>query len=140
MNDALTGPGFRLYNNTIQSRRFGVLCMGRDGVIESNTFVDNPGPSILLLNDDDYDNPRESRMGFMPRNITIKHNTFRSCSRCVPDPYHSGSASSLLSVIGSAVVGPNTSPFGSVPEPFQRVSQAFPSISYAVHFDGYLPM
>ena len=48
-------PGFNFVNNSIQSRRFGVLCMGRDGVIKDNTFTDNPGPSVLLINDDDYD-------------------------------------------------------------------------------------
>ena len=122
VNDALTAPGFRLHNNTIQSRRYGVLCMGRDGQIEGNLFIDNPGPSILLLNDDDYDNPAESRMGFMPRNIVIKNNTFIRSSRCVPDPYHAGTAPSLQSVIGMAVVGPNPVPFGTAPEPFQRVS------------------
>jgi hypothetical protein len=122
VNDALTAPGFQLINTTIQSRRFGVLCMGRDGIIAGNRFLDNPGPSILLINDDDYDNPRESRMGYMPRNITIVGNTFINASRCVPDPYHAGTAPSMLSVIGSAVVGPNTSPFGTVPEPFVRVA------------------
>ena len=45
----MTGPGFRLINNSIQSRRFGVLCMGRDGTISQNSFFDNPGPSILLI-------------------------------------------------------------------------------------------
>lgn len=122
VNDALTGPGFRLVNTTIQSRRFGVLCMGRDGEIVGNRFVDNPGPSILLINDDDYDNPAESRMGYMPRNILIANNSFINSSRCVPDPYHAGTAPSLLSVIGSAVVGPNDAAFGTVPEPFARVS------------------
>ena len=121
-NDALTGPGFRLHNNTIQSRRFGALVMGRDGEISSNRFQDNPASSILLLNDDDYDNPSEARMGFMPRNITIVNNTFTNSTRCVPDPYHAGSAISLEGVISSAVIGPNTAPFGSVPEPFVRVA------------------
>ena len=60
-------------------------------------------------------------MGYMPRNITIVGNTFINASRCVPDPYHAGTAPSMLSVIGSAVVGPNTAPFGTVPEPFVRV-------------------
>ena len=55
-------------------------------------------------------------------NITIVDNTFINASRCVPDPYHAGTAPSMLSVIGSAVVGPNTSPFGTVPEPFVRVA------------------
>ena len=122
VNDALTGPGFKLLNSTIQSRRFGVLCMGRDGEITGNRFENNPGPSILLLNDDDYDNPAESRMGYMPRDILISGNSFVNCSRCVPDPYHAGTAPSLLAVIGSAVVGPSTPPFGSTPEPFRRVS------------------
>ena len=149
VNDALTGPGFRIINSTIQSRRFGVLCMGRDGVIEGNKFVDNPGPAILLLNDDDvrwkslcsavlcrrlllklfvwisaqYDNPGESRMGYMPRNILIRNNTFTRCSRCVPDPYHAGTAISLESVIAAAVVGPTppATRFGTLPEPFVRV-------------------
>ena len=117
VNDALTGPGFVFRNNTIQSRRFGCLIMGRDGTIDGNRFVDNPGPSVLLLNDDDYDNPAESRMGFMPRNITIAHNSFQRCSRCVPDPYHAGTGETLLSVISTAVVGPHK----GLPEPFQRV-------------------
>ena len=63
VNDNLTGAGFHFFNNTIQSRRFGVLCMGRDGVISSNRFVDNPGPAILLINDDDYDDPHEASIG-----------------------------------------------------------------------------
>jgi hypothetical protein len=92
VNDALSGPGFLLRNNTIQSRRFGALIMGRDGAIMGNRFVDNPGPTILLLNDDDYDNPHESRMGYMPRNIVIADNSFVRGSRCVPDPYHAGTA------------------------------------------------
>ena len=34
-------------------------------------------------------------MGFMPRNIAITGNTFERCSRCLPDPFHAGSAASL---------------------------------------------
>ena len=49
VNDALTGPGFLLRNNTIQSRRFGALIMGRDGAIVGNHFIDNPGSTVLLL-------------------------------------------------------------------------------------------
>jgi hypothetical protein len=44
-NDNKTGPGFRYRNNVISSRRFGVLCMGRDGLIEGNRFLDNPSVS-----------------------------------------------------------------------------------------------
>ena len=39
-----------------------------------------------------YDNPHESRMGYMPRNILIANNSFVRGSRCVPDPYHAGTA------------------------------------------------
>ena len=119
VNDNFTGPGFHFHNNTIQSRRFGVLCMGRDGVISENTFQDNPGPSVMLLNDDDYDDPKEARMGFMPRNIAVTSNVFERCSRCIPDPFHAGSASTLLSVIGSSVIGPNRTQGRC---PFQRVN------------------
>ena len=102
-NDNTTGPGFAFLGNRIQSRRFGVLCMGRDGIIEGNTFTDNPGPAIFLTNDDDYDDPAEERTGWMPRNIVIRNNTFLRGSRCVPDPFHAGMAESLTSVIVSAV-------------------------------------
>ena len=117
VNDNQTGPGFVFRNNTIASRRYGVLCMGRDGLIEGNTFEDNPAASVLLINDDDYDDPREARMGWMPRNITIRRNVFRRSSRCVPDPWHSGTSVSLLAVIGTSVIGPHAGP----PQPFQRV-------------------
>ena len=139
VNDALTGPGFRLHNNSIQSRRFGALVMGRDGEISANRFHDNPASSILLLNDDDYDNPRESRMGFMPRDIRIVGNSFTNSTRCTPDPYHAGSAISLEGVIASAVVGPNPVPFGSAAEPFVRV--AYDGVSGITiennRFDGF---
>jgi len=117
-NDNQTGPGFKFARNTMQSRRFGVLCMGKDGVIEDNRFVDNPGPAVLLINDDDYDDPREARMGWMPRNISIVRNTILRNSRCSPNPWHTGTAASLVSVITMAVVGPH----GELPPaPFQRV-------------------
>jgi hypothetical protein len=81
-NDNLTGHGFRLADSTIASRRFGVLAMGRDGVIERNTFLDNPAAAVMLINDDDYDDPNEARMGWMPRNVTVANNAFLNNSRC----------------------------------------------------------
>ena len=77
--------------------------MARDGVVERSTFVDNPAAAVLLINDDDYDNPKESRMGWMPRNVTIARNAFVNNSRCTTDPWHTGTAPSLLAVIGTAV-------------------------------------
>lgn len=118
VNDNLTAPGFRVTRNVIQSRRFGVLCMARDGRITQNAFVDNPGPSVLLINDDDYDDPHEARKGWMPRNIEVTENTFERCSRCQPDPFHAGSGRTLFAVIGAAVVGPNRT---QATEPYERV-------------------
>ena len=54
----------------------------------------------------------------MPRNIAITGNTFERCSRCLPDPFHAGSAASLASVIATAIIGPNRT---EASEPFQRV-------------------
>ena len=48
VNDNQTSPGFKFAKNTMQSRRFGVLLMGKDGIIEGNHFIDNPGWSIYL--------------------------------------------------------------------------------------------
>mmetsp|Transcript_40925 Transcript_40925/g.133674 ORF Transcript_40925/g.133674 Transcript_40925/m.133674 type:complete len:623 (+) Transcript_40925:3-1871(+) len=117
-NDNLTGPGFRIADSTIASRRFGVLCMARDGVIEHNAFVDNPAAAVLLINDDDYDDPKEARMGWMPRNVTIVHNAFVNNSRCATDPWHTGTAPSLLGVVATAVVGPHA----GQPAPFRRLT------------------
>ena len=116
-NDNLTGPGFVFRNNTVMSRRFGALVMGKNGAIEGNHFVDNADTAVLLINDDDYDDPREARMGWMPRNISITGNSFTRSCRCAPDPWHSGSSSSLASAVGTAVVGPHA----GAPAPFQRV-------------------
>jgi|UniRef100_A0A7S3B4R2 hypothetical protein len=57
-------------------------------------------------------------MGWMPRSIEITGNTFKRSSRCIPDPFHAGSARSLSSVIGAAVIGPNRT---ESDEPFQRL-------------------
>ena len=56
-------------------------------------------------------------MGWMPRRIAIHSNRFTCNSRCCPNPWHTGTATSLMSVIGMAVVGPH----GGPPAPFQRV-------------------
>ena len=55
----------------------------------------------------------------MSRNVSVLHNTFIRSSRCSQNPWHSGTFGSLLAVIGTAVVGPDTAP-GSL-APFRRV-------------------
>lgn len=57
-------------------------------------------------------------MGWMPRNISIVHNVFVNNSRCATDPWHTGTAPSLLGVISTAVVGPHAGP----PAPFRRLA------------------
>ncbi len=73
-NDETCGPGTVIRNNIFRNtRRYGVVCQGRDVLIESNVFDGVSGDAIVVMN------TIHSGSGFAARNVMIRGNTFRDC-------------------------------------------------------------
>ena len=99
-NDDITSAGFVIRDNTFRNvRRWGLLCMSHDGLIERNTFDRTSAQAILFTSNDA--GFRDSD-GFVSRDVTVRHNTFIDCYTQRPGGYRAVAAA-ITSVVIAGV-------------------------------------
>jgi hypothetical protein len=99
-NDDITSSHFLLRGNTFRNiRRWGLLCMSHDGLIEHNAFDRTSAQAILFTSNDA--GFRDSD-GFVARHVTVRHNTFDDCYTQRPAEYRQ-IAATITSVVIAGV-------------------------------------
>lgn len=96
-NDDLTSSHFVVRDNTFRNiRRWGVVCMSHDGLIEHNTIDRTSAQAILFTSNDA--GFRDSD-GFVARDVTVRANTFLDCYTQRPAEYRRMAATITTVVI-----------------------------------------
>jgi len=99
-NDDMTGAGFVVRNNVFEDiRRWGLVCMSHDGLVEGNRFERTSAQAILMTSNDA--GFRDSD-GYVARNVTVRGNTFRECHTQQPAEYRAAAAAVTTVVIAGA--------------------------------------
>jgi len=99
-NDDITSSHFLVRGNTFRNiRRWGLLCMSHDGLIEHNTFDRTSAQAVLFTSNDA--GFRDSD-GFVARRVTVRHNTFNDCYTQRPAEYRQ-IAATITSVVIAGV-------------------------------------